>query len=101
MDPYDDPERPRASYVTLGILYTHFGAATPEQGRKLCYEIWQTFDDEYGVFPTDYSNCITILPINNAPGNWSTRDLKELDAMSEGSRPCSPMDAIDFDQDDN
>ena len=47
--------------------HTHFGAATPEQGRKPYYEIWQSFN-EYGVFTTDYSNWNTIL-LNNAPGS--------------------------------
>ena len=77
------------SNITLGILYTNtfFGGATPEQIRKLYYKIWKIFDDQRGVFCTDYSSWNTILPINNAPGNWSTRDLRELDAISEGSRP--------------
>ena len=73
----DDPKR-----KTWGCLsnlsypaHTH-SAATPEQRRKLYYDIWQSSGDEYGVFTVDYSNWNTILPINNAPGNWSMQDLK-------------------------
>ena len=101
----DDPERKTWGFLS-NLRYpahTH-SAATPEQGRKLYYEIWQTFGDEYGVFTVDYSNWNTILPINNAPGNWSMQDLKEdhdEDTMSEGSRPSSPMDVVDSGQGDN
>ena len=99
---YDNPERKTRGFL-CNLRYpthTHFGGATPEQGRELYYEIWRNYDDEYGVFIADYSNCNPILPINNAPGNWSTQDLIQ-DATSEGSgcRPSSPMDAIDSDQD--
>ena len=94
------PERKTHGYL-CNLRYpthTHFGAATPEQGRSLYYEIWQSFNDQYGVFTTDYSNWNTILPLNNAPGNWSTQELRESDTMSEDSRP-STTDAIDSDQD--
>ena len=47
-----------------------------------------------------YSNCNPILPINNAPGNWSTQPLPgDEDDVSEGSRPSSAMDDFDVDQD--
>ena len=99
---YDDLER-----RTRGLLcnlryptYTHFGGATPEQGQKLFYEIWQDYDDDYGIFIVDYSNWSPILPINNAPGNWSTQPLPgDQDDVSEGSRPSSAMDDVDFDED--
>ena len=95
------PERKTHGYL-CNLRYpthTHFGAATPEQGRSLYYEIWQSFNDQYGVFTTDYSNWNTILPLNNAPGNWSTQELRESDNMSEDSRPSSATDVIDSDQD--
>ena len=97
-----DNEYPRKSYCYLCNLryptYTHFGAATPEQGRKLYYEIWQSFNDEYGVFTTDYSNWNTILPLNNAPGNWATQELREPDTMSEVSSTAPEI--VDSDLDD-
>ena len=95
---YDNPERKTRGFL-CNLRYpthTHFGGATPE----LYYEIWRNYDDDYGVFIADYSNCNSILPINNAPGNWSTKALQEdEDDMSEGSRPSSAMDDVDFDQD--
>ena len=97
-----DNEYPRKSYGYLCNLryptHTHFGAATPKQGRKLYYEIWQSFNDEYGVFTTDYSNWNTILPLNNAPGNWATQELREPDTMSEVSSTAPEI--VDSDLDD-
>lgn len=94
--PMDDDDRETSGYL-CNVRYpthTHFGAATPEQGRKLFYEIWQSFSDEYGVFTIDYANWNRILPLNNAPGNWTTQQLSESDTMSHesSSTPESDVD---------
>jgi hypothetical protein len=66
----------------------------PEQGMKLHYDIWQNFNDYYGIFTIDYPNWDPILPLNNAPG---TQELcRETDTMSEGS--SSTPDSIHSDE---
>ena len=55
--------------------HTYCGGATPQQGQQLL-AIWNQFHDDYGVFCIAAANFNSISPLNNAPGNWSTRDFE-------------------------
>ena len=69
--------------------HTYCGGATPQQGEQLL-AIWNQFHDDYGVFCIDAANFNSIPPLNNAPGNWSTRELQEVESsMADSSNSDS------------
>ena len=86
---YDDSGFPTGvgHGVLCNIRYpvnTYCGGATLQQGQKLL-AIWVEFNDNIGVFCVEAANFNQIPPLNNAPGNWSTREL-----MLETEDSCSP-----------
>ena len=67
--------------VLCNIRYpvnTYCGGATLQQGQKLL-AIWTEFNDDIGVFCVEAANFNCIFPLNNAPGNWSTRELEDME----------------------